>query len=253
MILAANEAGAGPPVVLLHGLFGAGKNLAPVQRALMESFRAITLDLRNHGASPHDARMDYPAMARDVAETLAAMNALPASLIGHSMGGKVAMRLALEQPDFCARLLVSDISPVPYTSHLAPLVAALMALPLRPGMTRGEADCALAPAIEDAAVRGFLLQNLRLDGTPAWRIGLAEIAAALPAIEGWEAPKGAIYPGPTLFVAGTRSDYIQAEHRPMTRTLFPAARFVKVKDAGHWVHADNFQGFVGVLTSFLRA
>jgi len=253
MILAAQEAGAGPPVVLLHGLFGAGKNLAPVQRALMESFRAITLDLRNHGASPHDACMDYPAMAADVAETLAAMGALPCALIGHSMGGKVAMRLALEQPNTITRLLVSDISPVPYAPHLAPLVAALMALPLRPGMTRGEADRALAPTIEDATVRGFLLQNLRLDATPAWRIGLAEIAAALPAIEGWEAPEGAIYRGPTLFVAGARSDYIRAENRAATRALFPIARFVTVKDAGHWVHADNFPGFVGVLTAFLRA
>jgi pimeloyl-ACP methyl ester carboxylesterase len=253
MILATHEAGAGPPVVLLHGLFGARQNLAPVQRALAASFRAITLDLRNHGASPHDARMDFPAMARDVAATLAAMDALPCALMGHSMGGKVAMRLALEQPNAVTRLLVSDISPVAYAPHLAPLVAALVALPLHPGMTRGEADRALAPTIEDAAVRGFLLQNLRLDGTPAWRIGLAEIAAALPAIEGWEAPEGAVYPGPTLFVAGARSDYIRAEYRAATRALFPAARFVTVKDAGHWVHADNLPAFIGVLTAFLRA
>lgn len=237
--------------MLLHGLFGSGQNFASVQRQLARRFRCIALDLRNHGASPHDAASGYDAMAGDVLDTLAARAALPAALLGHSMGGKVAMRLALDRPDTVRRLIVADVSPVPYPPAFRELAAALQALPLAPGLTRTAADARLAATIPDGGLRAFLLQNLRLGGQPGWRIGLREIAAGLPMIEGWEAPEGAIYPGPTLFIAGAHSDYIRPEHRPAIRALFPAARFVAVKDAGHWVHADNPAGFVSTLQAFL--
>jgi len=251
LILHATEAGEGPSLVLLHGLFGSAQNFASVQRQFARRFRCIALDLRNHGASPHDAAMGYDAMAEDVFGTLATRAALPAALLGHSMGGKVAMRLALDRPDTVRRLIVADISPISYPPAFRELAAALQALPLTPGLTRAAADAHLAAAIPDAGLRAFLLQNLRPGAQPGWRIGLGEIAAGLPAIEGWEAPEGAIYHGPTLFLAGARSDYIRPEHRPAIRALFPAARFVTVKDAGHWVHADNPAGFVGVVESFM--
>jgi esterase len=251
MILHAEEAGRGEPLVLLHGLFGAAQNFGAAQRRLAARFRVLALDLRNHGASPHHPDMSYEAMAGDVLETLADRAALPCALMGHSMGGKVAMRASLARPEAVSRLVVSDIAPAAYPPAFRSYAAAMQAVPLAPGLTRGQADAALAGAVPDAGIRAFLLQNLRPGSSPQWRIGLAEIAAALPEIEGWDAPHGAQYRGPTLFVSGARSDYIRIEHRPAIRALFPAARFVAVKDAGHWVHAENLEGFLAVLTGFL--
>lgn len=255
MLLNTRELGSGPPLVLLHGLFGMARNLGGIARALAPSHLVLAMDLRNHGASPHATPMDYPAMAGDVLHTLQHRNALPAAVMGHSMGGKVVMELALTHPHAVTRLLVSDIAPVQYPPRNTPILAAMRAIPLHPGLTRQEADEALAIAQPDPAIRDFLLQNLRLHDAqtagPAWRPGLAEIAAGLPAIEGWQPEPGITYPGPTLFVAGANSHYILAEHRPSIRALFPAARFVTIKNAGHWVHADNPEGFNAVLKAFL--
>ncbi|MGH7107335.1 MAG: alpha/beta fold hydrolase [Acetobacteraceae bacterium] len=253
MILHATEAGRGPSLALLHGLFGAGRNLGLLQRRLADRFRVLALDLRNHGASPHAAPMDYPLMAGDVAETLAVCGALPAALLGPSMGGKVAMRLALERPDAVRRLVVADIAPVPYPPHHRDLMAALERLELSPGLTRAEADAAMAATVPDPRVRGFLLQNLVIGQNPSWRIGLAEIAAAMPALEDFPALSGASYAGPTLFIAGGRSDYLRPGQRPMIRTLFPEARFASLPEAGHWLHADDPEGFLALVAPFLAA
>lgn len=252
MKLRFSEQGTGPAVALLHGLFGAGRNLGVVQRRLAPEFRVLALDLRNHGESPHAAGMSYAEMAEDVAETLAEAGALPAALIGHSMGGKVAMRLALDQPDAVTRLAVMDIAPVPNPPHFHNMAQAMLRMQLHAGMTRAEADATLAPVVSDASLRAFLLQNLRLGAHPAWRIGLQQITASLPVIEGWETPPGAPFTKPVLFVAGARSDYIQQSHRPAIRALFPGARFVTIKDAGHWLHADNPAAVIAVLESFLH-
>jgi len=251
MILRAIEVGQGEPIVLLHGLFGAARNLGAVQRALAPRFRVIALDLRNHGSSPHAAEMDYSLMAEDVLQTLATLDALPAALVGHSMGGKTAMVVALARPDAVSRLVVADIAPVPYRHGNDRIAEALRALPLSPGLTRPAADAALAGAVPDASVRGFLLQNLVLGERPHWRIGLAGIAGAIPALEGWETPAGVSYDGATLFVAGALSDYVRPDYRSAIRALFPRARFVTLKNAGHWVHVDNPSGFVSVLEGFL--
>lgn len=245
------EAGAGSPLVLLHGLFGSARNFGGVQKRLAERWRVLALDLRNHGSSPHVPGMDYGEQAADVLQTLRGRAALPAALVGHSMGGKVAMRLALDAPGSVARLVVCDIAPVAYAPHFRGYARAMLDLALKPGLTRAAADAALAPAVPEPAVRAFLLQNLLPGAQPQWRIGLAEIAAALPEIEGWEAPAGARFGGPALFLAGARSDYIRAEHRPVIRALFPAARFVTLRNAGHWLHADQPEGFVSAVASFL--
>ena len=249
MILHAVQAGAGAPVVVLHGLFGQAGNFATLQRQLAATHRVIALDLRNHGASPHAPVMDYPTMAADVLETLAALGALPCALIGHSMGGKVAMRAALQAPEAMARLLVCDIAPVRYAPGFLALVQAMAAIPLHAGLRRAEADAALAE-LAPPGVRGFLLQNLRLGVAPHWRVNLEAITAALA---DWPEPAGAPYAGPVLFVAGARSDYIRPEHRAAIRALFPRARFVTVKAAGHWVHADNPAGFAAVVEAFLAS
>jgi pimeloyl-ACP methyl ester carboxylesterase len=252
MILHAVEAGqGGPPLVLLHGLFGSARNFAQVQRALAQRRRTIALDLRNHGASPHEHDMRYAIMAADVLHTLEHLGALPATLLGHSMGGKAAMQAALMQPDAVARLIVADIAPVPYPPHLRAVVEAMASLPLSPGMTRVQANAALTDVVPDTAMRAFLLQNLQLGAAPAWRIGLSDIIAGFADIEAWDAPDDARYAGPTLFIAGATSNYIQPAHRPVIRALFPKARFVTLKNAGHWLHADNPAGFVAVVEAFL--
>ncbi len=255
MLLHAVEAGAGitgTPVALLHGLFGSAMSMNRVQRVLAQSRRVLAFDMRNHGASPHEAGMDYHAMAGDVAESLAARDASPAVVIGHSMGGKAAMMTALMHPDSVARLLVSDIAPVPYPSHGAyrDYAAAMQKIVLRAGMSRADADAALAEVCLDATLRAFLLTNLRFGTEPHWRIGLDEIAGGMDQILDWQVPPGARYDGPVLFVAGELSHYIQPEHRAPIRALFPAARFVTIKGAGHWVHADAPDAFADVARGF---
>jgi len=256
MILHHAEAGSGPPVVLLHGLFGASGNFAAVQRALAAAHRVVAFDLRNHGASPHDAAMSYGGMAADVLDSMAALGLPAAAVLGHSMGGKAAMRMALLAPERVSRLVVADIAPVAYRHNNRAVADALLALPLRPGLTRGQADALLAPAVPDPGVRGFLLQNLRPgpgpSGEPSWRIGLAEIAAALPGIEGWDVPE-ASYSGPVLVVRGEQSDFVLPEHRPAFRALFPNARFVTLRNAGHWLHAEAPAAFIQTVSGFLGA
>jgi esterase len=234
-------------VALLHGLFGQAGNFGAVQKRLAGRFRVIALDLRNHGASPHAEGMAYADMAADVLETLGGMGVLPAALVGHSMGGKVAMAVALAAPEAVERLVVADIAPVAYPPHLRGYVAAMAGL--APGLSRGEADAALADAVPEAAVRGFLLQNRRFGPGDGWKIGLGEIGRGMPQIEAWEA--AGRYDGKVLFIAGGRSDYIRPEHRPVIRALFPAARFVTLKQAGHWLHAEDPEGFLDVLEGFL--
>ena len=254
MRLHALEAGQGPPLVLLHGLFGSARNWGAVQKALASDYRVVALDLRNHGASPHAPEMDYAAQAADIAETLAALGIERAVVLGHSMGGKAAMMLALTRPELVERLIIADIAPRPYAPALRAVVAALQALPLHAGLTRQEADQALRAAVPEAPIRSFLLQNLRFETVPpSWRIGLAEMAAAMPAIEDFAPPPDARFDGPALAMAGALSPYIRAEDHAAFRALFPRIRFVSIPRAGHWLHAENPQGFSAALEEFLAS
>ncbi len=247
MILHAVSAGKGPVVVLLHGLFGSGRTLGVVSRRLVaEGFRAVSLDLRNHGASGHAAGMGYAAMAGDVAETLDALGVEACAVLGHSMGGKAGMALALGGAVRVERLVVADIAPVGYAPHFRGYAEAMLAVPA--GASRGEADAALAGVVADAGVRAFLMQN-RVPG--GWRLGLAEIAAGLGAIEGWEVAGGR-YGGPVLVVEGGRSAYVGAEGRAAFARWFADVRFAVLAGAGHWVHAEDPGGFGDAVVGFLR-
>ena len=246
MRLAFRDAGQGSPVVLLHGLFGSARNLGGVARALAASHRVVSMDARNHGDSPHAAGMGYDTMADDVADTMAAAGLEAAAILGHSMGGKVAMRLALTAPQRVTRLVVADIAPVAYPSHFGGFARAMAAVPA--DTSRLAADAMLAPDVPDAAIRSFLLHNFRPGA--GWRVGLAEIIGSLPRIEGWDAADER-YAGPTLFVTGARSDYVTPDDRPAIHRLFPAARFVAIKDAGHWLHAEQPASFNATVAAFL--
>jgi pimeloyl-ACP methyl ester carboxylesterase len=255
VILHAESAGEGAPVALLHGLFGRARNLAGVARGLAAEHRVISLDLRNHGASPHAPGMSYAAQAGDVMETLDALFAFPADLLGHSMGGKVAMACALAAPERVRRLLVADIAPVAYDHANAAIAAAMQALTFRAGMSRADVAGALARAVPDPAVRAFLAQNYQpgtaAGAAPGWGIGLDFIAAGIKEIQAWPAfPPGSRFEGPALFVAGDRSDYVRPAHHAVIRALFPAARFVVLADAGHWLHADQPAAFLEVARAF---
>jgi pimeloyl-ACP methyl ester carboxylesterase len=242
----------GRPLVLLHGLLGRAANFGAAQARLAARRRVLALDLRGHGGSPHARPIDYPSMAADVADTLRALDVGPCVLLGHSMGGKVAMTLASRAPEAVAALLVADIAPVAYPSHFGGHVAAMRALDLAPGLTRAGADAALRAAIPDRAVRQFLLQNLRVGAAPAWACDLEGIAAGLPDIEAWPDP-GGVYPGPALFLTGGRSAYVRPEGWAAARALFPAATLETLPDAGHWVHAEDPDGFVAAVDRFARA
>jgi pimeloyl-ACP methyl ester carboxylesterase len=252
MILNSTQAGTGAHIVLLHGLFGRLQNLGTLARRLAAHGRVISIDIRNHGASPHAAWMDYRTLAGDVLETLTALNVTQAALLGHSMGGKTAMATALMAPDRVSRLLVADIAPVAYAHHNAPVAAAMQAMKLVPGMTRGDADRALLRAVPDATVRGFQLQNFLPGAAPGWRIGLNEIAAAVGDLEGWPVwPPGTTYEGPALFISGGKSDYVLPQHEAAITALFPAAVRAVLPEAGHWLHADAAEEFAAQAERFL--
>lgn len=254
MLLNTVESGQGdPPLVILHGLFGTARNWGAIGKRLATRHRVLAMDLRNHGASPRAAAMDYASLAEDVAETMAAAGAAPAALLGHSMGGKAAMALALTRPELVSRLLVADIAPVPHPPRQGRIVEAMRAVPLRPGLARREADAALRTAgVEEAPTRAFLLQNLRFEGdAPEWRCGLDEIAAAMADIEDFPEFRTR-YEGPVLFLLGERSEYVRPEHRPRVRELFPSARFLTLRGTGHWLHAEKPEEFAAVAESFFQ-
>ncbi len=242
------------PLLLIHGLFGSAANWQGIARRLGDGRRILLPDLRNHGGSPHDARMDYPAMAADLAGLLDDFGIERAHLVGHSMGGKAAMWLALTAPDRVASLVVADIAPVPYPPRFESLLDALAALPLDEIRDRRDAHELLASAIPQTPVRDYLLQNLlrEADGRWRWRFNLAALSASMDQILGFPESADRQFAGPTLFVYGSSSDYLRAEHLPEVRRLFPLARLRAIPNAGHWVYADQPESFVAALTGFLR-
>jgi esterase len=251
--LAATEYGEGPPVAILHGLFGSGRNWRSIAQQLAANHRVLAFDLRNHGGSPWAANMSYGEMAEDLRASLRARGIDQAALLGHSMGGKVAMLAALLHPEEIDRLVVVDIAPAPNPPTILAFVRAMRAVDLQGITRRSEVDARLTKAIPDAAERAFLLQNLIVDdGKARWRLNLEAIEGNFPQILGFpELPAGTAYRGPTLFVGGGRSDFIRGEHEPTIRRLFPLARITRIQGAGHWIHAEQPQAFLESVGPFL--
>ena len=249
----------GPRVVLLHGLFGQGRNFTGVARALADEARVTLVDLPDHGRSPWSEDFSYERVADRVADFLAA--AAPGerwTVVGHSMGGKVAMLVALRRPELVERLCVVDIPPARTSADggFGTYVAAMREVDLETLADRATADRVVAPRVPDAGVRGFLLQNLRRDGSGdqarwRWQMNLALLGDRLPELAGWPDGVTGTYGGPVLWLAGADSDYVRPEHAPLMRTLFPRVRLVRVKNAGHWLHADQPAVFVAALRRFL--
>ena len=245
---------AGRPRVILHGLLGSARNWTAIAKQLGESSRVFALDLRNHGRSPWAETMTFDAMAVDVAAFIERHELRPATVIGHSLGGKVAMRLALSRPSLVDRLVVIDVAPVAYRHSFAGYIEALRRIDLPALRRRSEADQALEEAIPEPGIRSFLLQNLvQSDAGFGWRINLAALADNMNELMGFPVEPAAAYRGPTLFLAGGRSDYIRPEHRSLIAQLFPQATHAVIEDAGHWVHAERPAEFLGQLQAFADA
>ncbi len=253
----------GLPLILVHGLFGSGANWAGIAKRLAPERRVLVPDLRNHGDSPWDGRMDYQAMARDLTALLDRLGLRRAHLAGHSMGGKAAMWLALSEPERVASLVVADMAPVAYPSRHGALVDTLARLPLAEIRDRRDAEARLVPEIPSAAVRSYLLQNLVRQPEPhrhgdhrhrawRWRINLPVLARSMDNILGFPETGDRTFLGPVLFVYGGRSTYVTGEGLPRIRALFPLARLRSIPEAGHWVYADQPDAFAAAVSGFLK-
>lgn len=243
-----------PTVVFLHGLFGQGRNFATIAKALVPEARGLLVDLPNHGRSSWTDGVDLLDMADDVAAAVRERTRTPVVLVGHSLGGKVAMLVALRHPALIDRLVVVDISPLPSATvdQFEHLLGALATLDLATLGSRGDADAQLTGLIPDGTVRAFLLQNLYRDGDRwSWRANLTLLRASLDVIGGFPDIGDRRYDGPVLWVRGERSDYVGDTDTEAMRALFPRTVAVTVKGAGHWVHSEQPAAFVQVLRRFL--
>jgi pimeloyl-ACP methyl ester carboxylesterase len=245
--------GNGPTLIILHGFLGSLDNWRNAARRLGASFTVITLDLRNHGHSPHEPSMSYPSMAEDVLEFLDQRNLASAHLLGHSMGGKVAMQLATACSQRVDKLIVVDIAPKAYPGGHETTLAALRNLDLRSFKSFGEIDAALAPQIPSAPIRQFLIKNIARheDGSFRWRIDLDAITNNYTELTKAIAPKHP-FAKPACFIRGGRSDYLQDEDYPLIQKIFPRAEFVTLPHAGHWVHVEATDDFLKTVTDFLN-
>lgn len=239
-----------PDLVIVHGFFASSRNWRNIAKTLSGRFHVWVVDMRNHGASPHVDEMDYPAMAADLAYFIEQHELDRPHLLGHSMGGKAVMWLALNQPQLIGRLIVADISPTSYRHSFTATIQALKSLPVARLNNRKEADAALAASISDAGYRQFLLQNLQLvDGEFGWRVDLdifnrtADNIIAFPSVFHLSP-----YPRQVLFLGGSDSDYIRDTD---VYEVFPGAQIKRIPETGHWLHVQAPADFCTEVTAFL--
>lgn len=240
------------PIVMLHGLLGSLDNWNGQAKQVSASETVITIDLRNHGDSDHVKGMSYREMADDIIELFNALNIKSCRLMGHSMGGKVAMALALSSPSRVKRLCIVDIAPKAYQLRHQKILHSMMSLPLKGIKTRKDADTWLADWIPTPVERGFLLKNLRRNESGFyWQCNLAEIVKNYLKISGFSNPKNRQFIKPTLFIQGGLSDYIQAEDKALIKEIFPDASIETLESCGHLPHVEDVEGFYQLLRGFI--
>jgi esterase len=251
--LSCDEQGTGEPILVLHGLFGSKTNWRSIARRLAATYRVVTVDVRNHGASPWADTMSYGEMAEDVLALLDRLGMQAPTLLGHSMGGKIAMTLALRSPQRVGRLVVVDVAPVAYADRLSPFAEAMRTADVLHAASREEVRQRLGQQIIDAGVVGFLLQNLEVRNEHFdWRINLPAIIAATPALSAFPRDLLALrYDGPVRVVAGGKSDYVTGSDGAQFRPMFPDVKVDIIGPAGHWVHADRPEEFLAAVTQRL--
>lgn len=248
------DQGSGPAVILMHGMFGSLSNLGSLARELVPNYRVISVDLRNHGNSPHEDAMDLALMAADIVELMDDLDLAKAHLIGHSLGGKLGMEVALTCPDRLSSLVVADIAPVNYPQSNSHVVDGLRALDSARIDSRKAADQLLSDYIADTATRAFILKNLQRTDDGSFRLKLnvksivANYSSSLVA-----APQVGSFSGPVLFIKGELSAYIQEKHYPLIKKLFPASELQVMDGVGHWLHAEKPELFNNSVMAFLNA
>lgn len=246
-----HRSGQGRPLFILHGLFGSWENLGTTVKTLAANWDVIAPDIRNHGRSPHSDDCSYRAMAADIIELADELGIENFCILGHSMGGKIAMELALTYPERIDKLIVVDIAPVQYPNHHAHVFAGLKSIDLATIKSRSEADQQLRKNVNEPAVRAFLLKNLSKDaqGKFAWRLNLEGLEKNYAKIA--EPIKEGSYSGSVLFIKGALSDYLLPEHQAEVVKRFPKVSLKVIEQAGHWPHAEKPQLFIKLVESFL--
>ncbi|MET0066262.1 MAG: alpha/beta fold hydrolase [Candidatus Thiodiazotropha sp.] len=242
-----------PPLCLLHGLFGSSGNWMGIVRQLQDDYRLIVPDLRNHGRSPHQEMMDYPSMAEDLLSLFDRLDLPGVALLGHSMGGKTAMWVALTSPERVDKLVVADIAPVRYENRFAAIFQGLMQLPLDRIESREAADRHLSEWVPEPGVRDYLLQNLVKQASGwSWRFNLPILQRAISILSDFPEMHDLTFPGEVLFIHGERSNYVDDAARGVIKRRFPHYRERLLHGAGHWLYAEQPQPFAQALRGFLR-
>jgi esterase len=239
-----------PPLVIAHGLYGSARNWGVIAKRMSDSRQVVTVDMRNHGDSAWTDSHSYEEMAEDLAQVIESIGG-KADVVGHSMGGKAVMMLALHHPDLPRRIVIADIAPVAYTHSQMPFIEAMRGVDLSRVTRRSEAEAQLAELGVERALQSFFTQSLDLQDR-RWKLNLDTLAAEMPRIMGFP-DSDAHWNGTALFLSGGDSDYVKPEHRDTIRRLFPRARFAKIPGAGHWLHAEKSREFEASLRTFLSA
>ena len=247
-----NREGQGKPLIVIHGLFGSARNWRGLCKTFAQDYEVFTLDLRNHGDSFHDDAMSYEVMAQDVYDFMQEMGLSSTHILGHSMGGKVAMKLCHEHPESIDKLVVADIAPVNYQHEYDDMVDAVLALDLAEVGSRKSADLALTPNIPDQRIRLFLLQNLAFDREmPYWNLNWSAIKHNMDKITGFESITDWSLDTQSLFIRGDLSDYVNDEGWAFIKQHFRNASLQTVESAGHWLHAEQPKAFAHAVMAYL--
>ncbi|SPF77883.1 alpha/beta fold hydrolase [Pseudoprimorskyibacter insulae] len=239
-----------PPLVIVHGLYGSARNWGVIAKRLSDERLVVAVDQRNHGDSPRSDVHSYAAMASDLAEVIEALGGR-ADVLGHSMGGKASMVLALSRPDLVRSLIAADIAPVTYGHSQMQYIEAMRAVDLDRVERRSDAVEQLAKLVPEKTLQSFFTQSLDV-ANKTWKLNLDSLAANMEQILSFPEVSGQ-FGGPTLFLTGAESNYVLPEHRPRIRDLFPKARFAKLPGAGHWLHAEKPREFEASVRAFLNA
>jgi len=238
-----------PPVMIVHGLYGSGRNWGVIAKRLSDQFFVITVDLRNHGDSPWLDTHNYHVMADDLVEVINSLNIKP-NIIGHSMGGKAAMVLALKRPNLVRNLIIADIAPVKYEHDQSQFIEAMQKVDLSKVEKRSDATLALSKFVEDKSLQNFFTQSLDIKAK-RWKLNLKVLRSEMSEILSF--PKiESEFSGHSLFLKGEKSDYIKPEHRKLIKSLFTKARFATFKEAGHWLHAEKPREFESAARLFFN-
>ncbi|NMM49802.1 alpha/beta fold hydrolase [Marinigracilibium pacificum] len=240
-------------LVILHGLFGSSDNWMSIAKALEDDYHIYVIDQRNHGQSPHSEEWNYEVMAKDIAEFIDENIGHETAVLGHSMGGKVAMTLALRYPEKVKKLLVADIAPKYYPIHHRTILDGLLKVEEEKPKSRNDADKILEEYIPQQSIRMFLLKNLGRNSTKElqWKINLQVINEKIEEV-GKAQNEYSSTQIPSLFVGGENSDYILDDDKELIRNLFPKSNIIYLKNAGHWLHAEQPESFTKVIKDFMN-